>query len=145
MATHNRRENYGSRTGRVIALILLVGGVIPGVAACGQSCTAVHVYGLSVMVRDLRTGGPVDGVTAILTDGDYREVVVPRDAGAPITVVDSGIPRITAFSFAAERRGNYTLRLSAPGYQPSGPHYVRVTGDACHPHPVELVVDMVPL
>jgi hypothetical protein len=61
-----------------------------------------------------------------------------------VVVVDSGLPRISGLTFAQERTGNFTLRISAPGYQPSGPHDVRVTGDACHPHPVTLVIDMVP-
>lgn len=135
------------RTGllRALSVAVLLAGVLPGSTACTTGCTAIVVYGLQVVVRDQRTGGPVENLSATLTDGDYREVVTPRDAGVAVVVEDSGLPRISGFSFAQERTGNFTLRLSAPGYQPSGPHYVRVTGDACHPHPVTLVIEMVPL
>lgn len=129
---------------RALSVAVLLAGVMPGSTACTTGCTADIVYGLQVLVRDQRTGGPVENLSATLTDGDYREVVTPRDAGVPVVVEDSGLPRVSGFTFAQERTGNFTLRLSAPGYQPSGPHYVRVTGDACHPHPVTLVIEMVP-
>ncbi len=135
------------RTGllRALSVAVLLAGVLPGSTACTTGCTAILVYGLQVVVRDQRTGGPVENLSATLTDGDYREVVTPRDAGVPVVVVDSGLPRISVLTFAQERTGNFTLRISAPGYQPSGPHYVRVTGDVCHPYPVTLIIEMVPL
>jgi hypothetical protein len=82
------------------------------------NCTEIFVFGLTVQVRDINTGGIIlDNISVTATDGSYSEEL--------------------AFSFdnffgAGERPGNYTLTVEADGYLTLVTPVIQVDADECH-------------
>ncbi|MEM7186302.1 MAG: carboxypeptidase-like regulatory domain-containing protein [Bacteroidota bacterium] len=97
----------------------------------GRFCTLEFVYGLSVQVRDVDTGGIIlNNITVTAIDGSYEEEL--------------------AFNFdtyigAGERPGNYTLEVRADGYQDFTSEVIRVGADECHVIPEFVEITLEPL
>ena len=84
------------------------------------SCTLEFVLGLNVTVRDVVTTNPItQDVVVTATDGNYSEVL-ELIAGTEI------------FGGAGERAWNYTLTVTAPGFETFVSDPVRVTANECH-------------
>lgn len=114
-----------------LALLLSGASALPGCVDT-QACTTLYAYGVSVTVRNARTGEAIAGATLVLVDGSYRETMMP--IGPP-----------GSYAGAGERPGTYTLTVSAQGFQPAPPRTLVVTGDACHVRGQAVAVDLTPL
>jgi len=82
------------------------------------NCTDIFIFGLTVQVRDINTGGIIlNNISVTATDGSYSEEL--------------------AFSFdsffgAGERPGDYTLTVEADGYLTLITPVIVVGADECH-------------
>lgn len=82
------------------------------------NCTEQFVFGLTVQVRDIDTGGIIlNNIVVTATDGNYSEEL--------------------AFNFdrfigAGEREGAYTLTVEADGYLTLISPVITVGADECH-------------
>lgn len=89
-----------------LALSLSAMGCIGPFAPCGSD---VGSFGLDIGVIDVRTSGPPTAeIVVVVSDGDYSETV---RSGPPTG-------RAIRLGAAPERPGNYTVSVSAVGYQP---------------------------
>jgi hypothetical protein len=89
-------------------------------------CTVESHAAVRLTVVDSVSGqsGPMQSLAIVIRDGAARDsAFVPSiAAGAPLF----------AFSMAFERKGTYTLDVTAAGYQPWERAGIVVTGDICH-------------
>ena len=91
-------------------------------------CTTELVSGILVDVVDSVTGtrALADEIIVIATDVTYADTArLLRNQSPPIPVVD-------------DRQGVYSVDVRAEGYSPWEMKNVRVTGDECHVHTVEI-------
>lgn len=107
--------------------------LLPGLAACdviGPSCTLEARPGIVLTVIDSISGLVVagDDVVATATDGFYSDTGSPNSEGM--------VP------LAFERRGSYSVEVTANGFRPWVMNSVRVMEDACHVRTVELLARM---
>lgn len=82
------------------------------------NCTDIFVFGLTVQVRDIDTGGIIlNNISVTATDGSYVEELVFS---------------FDTFIGAGERPGNYTLTVEADGYLTLVTPAIQVDADECH-------------
>jgi len=82
------------------------------------NCTEEFVFGLTVQVRDIDTGGIiVNNISVTATDGNYSEELVFN---------------FDRFIGAGERAGEYTLTVEADGYLTLVSPVITVGADECH-------------
>lgn len=94
----------------------------------GQPCTAIFAYGVNAEVTNAQSGAAISGATLTLRDGTYIEVMQSVTAGD--------------YFGAGERKGTYTLTVSATGFQPVTVENIVVQSDPCHVIPVTVKVPM---
>ena len=118
----------------VAALVLLP---ISGCKNLSADCTSIGRFGLSVIVRDIRTGqAPAVGSTLFVRDGAYQE-----QFPAPGTPAGQS----SDFGAANNRPGTYDLRVTTSGYSDWIRTGVKVDADACgHPKTVSLTAAISP-
>lgn len=99
----------------------------------GFACTEEFVYGLSINVKDVVTGGYItENITLTATDGNYSEELM-------------GFPDFTAFVGAGERAGSYTIHIAAEGYQEYTSEPIIVEANECHVIPEARTFELQPL
>jgi hypothetical protein len=97
-----------------------------------QACTTEYRFGVSVTLRNARSGAPVTGATVVIVDGSYHE-----------TMSTFGQPG--SYAGAGEREGAYTLSVAAPGFVSPAARTVVVTGSECHVNGISVTIDLTPL
>jgi len=82
------------------------------------NCTDILVFGLTVQVRDIDTGGIIlNNISVTAVDGSYVEELTFS---------------FDSFIGAGERPGNYTLTVEADGYLTLVTPVIQVDADECH-------------
>jgi hypothetical protein len=101
------------------------------------ACTQEARPGISLVVMDSVTGGPVTAadVMVIASDGAVADTV--RGPHIPAPPLAAGL--------AYERAGTYRVEARATGYTTWARSGVRVTEDECHVRTVQLAARMRPL
>lgn len=99
-------------------------------------CTIESRPAIRLTVVDSLTGqsGPMQALKIVIRDGAARD-------SAFVPSIPPGAP-IFSFSMAFERKGTYTLDVTADGYQPWARSAIVVTGDICHVTTVTLTARM---
>ena len=89
-------------------------------------CTTEARPAVRLTVVDSVTGqsGPMQSLKIVIRDGAARDT-------AFVPTIAAGAPTFT-FSMAFERKGTYTVDVTANGYQPWERSAIVVTGDLCH-------------
>ena len=94
-------------------------------------CTDIFVFGLTVQVRDITTGGIIlNNISVTATDGSYVEELVFT---------------FDTFTGAGERPGNYILTIEADGYVTRVTSEIQVDADECHVIPKFVEIQLQPL
>lgn len=108
-----------------------------GSTPTGLACSANYVYGLSLEVRNAVSGAPItDSASVVIRDGSYVESYgYLGPAGQPL----SG--RLSA---AGERPGTYSISIRKAGFAPYDTTGIKVTGDVCHVHGVQVIAELQP-
>lgn len=97
-----------------------------GAAACGDEpnpvvCTAIAVASLNVTVVDAATNQPLCDADVTVTDGSFRETLMPFPGSADCR-----------YSGPFERPGTYEITVRRAGYPTAVQSGVRVARDECH-------------
>jgi len=102
------------------------------------ACTLNIEAGITLEAREAGTGRNVtDSAQGTVSEGTFV------DSLRPFGVEPDG--RVVSLHAADEREGTYGVFVERPGYQSVSLSNVRVTGDECHVHTVDLDVTMVPI
>ena len=108
--------------------LLLITGCDLNFPGDGIICTREFVYGLTVNLTD-ENGDPISDATVVITGGVLPETLTEFQDGN--------------YSGAGERRGTYTLTVTAIGFEPVTIEDIVITGDVCHVTPVSRDITLV--
>ena len=117
-----------------IALVVLAGCDVLGI---GKTCTSELAWGVSLVLEDSATGGPVvaDEIRVVAQDGAYVE---ERD-------IDPNPPNPGPVSIVEDRSGTYRITVVASGYAPWVQDGIQVgMEDECHVRTVSLEARLQP-
>ena len=99
----------------------------------GFACTEEFVYGLSISVTNAVTGQFItENITVTATDGNYSEELM-------------SFQDFTGFFGAGERAGNYSIYISAEGYNEYTSETIVVKANQCHVIPEVRTFELQPL
>jgi hypothetical protein len=118
-----------------LAGALLAGGSGCGGALGGAGCTDLYAFGLGVAVVSASTGAAICDATVTISDGAYRETLMPVQGVLP----DGGLS--CAFEGAGERAGTYTIDAKS-GSSEKTMEGIVVTRDACHVMERSVTIDL---
>ena len=114
----------------VITSVRALAGIVATavVVGCQQpfGCTADYRFGLTIVVTDSVTGGPLGGEATLVEVRD-------RSYEAEVSAIGAN-----TFVAAGERAGEYAVRVRRIGYRDWLRVGVRVRGGSCHVTPVTL-------
>ena len=94
-------------------------------------CTEQFVYGLIITVKDANINDIlVEDVTVIIQDGEYQEELM-------------NIQGTNDFIGAGERPGNYTIKVTADGYESYTTEAIQINANECHviPEALEILLE----
>lgn len=125
-----RRASRASVLAPVWLLLLALLPVLGGCDIAGVDCTAEFVYGIVVRAYDFEAGGPItEGLAGHVLQSNYAETMVVWE---------------NSLMGAGERKGTYSVVVTAPGYQDWVRTGVVVRDEGCHVATVELKAYLVP-
>ena len=132
-------------TTRLPLLVLGIVSTSVGLANCGRpagpgitdgiACTAVFVYGLTVIATDNLGHEEARGIVGIAREGTYADTLHG--------FADS-TGHVASLYGVGERPGTYTVTLEKPGYKTWTQTGVRITSDVCHVRTVTLHAHLIP-
>lgn len=133
----NALKMHSSRTDRWMSLsicvAILASTACSGSGPTGVVCTTQFVYGLGITVQNAATGAAItDSASVVVKDGSYTESYTL--GGQPGGVIAA----------AGERAGTYSISIRKGEFAPYDTVGIKVTKDACHVQPVQVVAKLQP-